>query len=267
MDGEDNIRGEDDTAGEEETTEEPGRDWRTPTLIGLGIVVAILLGTIVGYVVSGGLDDGDTAAAATSTTAANTTPTDPPTTVDPGSPTTTPGATPSTVAPPGSEIPPDTSVPGEITFTATEDTYTDTTELDEVNGFEPILALENDPPELKLALVRFVITDIDDPGAITSATLKLFVVTPADQAVTVHDVDGDWNEETTTAGNAPLLGDLVATMDPGAGEGVIAEVDVTSALTGNGVLDFYLATGSDNSTEFFSLEGDVPPRLTVVLGG
>jgi len=239
---------------------EDAKDWRTPVVIGLAVVVTVLAGIIIGYVVSGGLDD-DAGAAVGATT---TVPANPQTTV-PGAPTATtlpPTVPPPTVAPTGGA--PDTSIEGQITFPASEDTYTDSTEPSEINGFEPRLALENDPPELKLGLVRFSVADIPDGETVVRALLKLSLVSPPDQQVSVYLVDGAWAEMETSAGNAPLLGASVATIPAGGTVGQVVEVDVTAAVPGNGTVDFYLATGSDNTIEFASKESESPPRLTVI---
>jgi hypothetical protein len=63
-----------------------------------------------------------------------------------------------------------------------------------------------------------------------------------------------------------LVGDVIATIPAGGAPGTEVEVDVTSAVAGEGTVDFYLSTTSDNSIEFASKESGTGPRLTVVFG-
>lgn len=236
--------------------------WRSPLLIGLGILVLALVGTIIGFIASGGLDD-EPAVAGPTTTVSSPVQTSgtPPPTIQP--PTTTPPS--ATTGPPLGPAP-DTSVEGQITYSASEDTFTNTSEIDETEGFRDVISIENDPPELKLGLIKFDVSDFPTDASVGSASLRLTIVFPPDQPVTVHAVDGDWTETETSAGNAPLIGDVIATIPAGGAIGDEIQVDVTSAVAGVGVVDFYLSTIGDNSIEFSSKEGGAGPRLTVVLG-
>lgn len=238
------------------------RDWRNPLVIGLGVLVLALIGTIVGFIATGGLDEEPPVGSPTTTVpiTAQTSGTPPPTNQPP---TTSPPS--ATTAPlPGPA--PDTSVEGQITYPASEDTFTNTSEIDETGGFEDVISIETDPPELKLGLIRFDVSEFPAGASVGTASLRLMIVFPPDQPVTVHEVEGDWTETETSAGNAPLIGDVIATIPAGGAIGDEIAVDVTSAVTGEGRVDFYLSTISDNSIEFSSKESGAAPRLTVVFG-
>jgi hypothetical protein len=243
-----------------ETQGEKTPSWRNPLVIGLGLVVLILLGAIVGFIASGGLEDDPIAAPTTIGSTVPQTSATSPATVPPSTP-----ATSSTAPTPLGPVP-DTSVEGQITYPAAEDTFTNTAEPDEVGGFEDTISLENDPPELKLGLIRFQVTEFPPDETVGTAALKMTIIATPDQPVTVHAVDGDWTELETNAGNAPLVGDVIATIPAGGAPGTEVEVDVTSAVAGEGTVDFYLSTTSDNSIEFASKESGTGPRLTVVFG-
>lgn len=237
------------------------RDWRGPTLIGLAVVVVVLLGVVIGLVVSGSDDDPVAASSTTTFSVETTVPTTSPITssTEP-TPTTAPGQ-------PGETIPPDTSTPGQIVFTASEDTVSDSTDPEVILGFEPVLAVENDtdPPQLILSLIRFEVTGVPDGVEPDSVTLRLFAEFPVDGSVSVHTVDGEWSEATTTSGNAPDIGEIVSLIPEGAGGGMYVDVDVAPAFTGNGQLDFYLATSSSGNIPFGSRESPNPPQLVVEL--
>jgi hypothetical protein len=245
------------------TNGEGKRDWRTPTLIGMGLLVAILLGAIIGYVASGGLDNGSNPEAAATTLPL----TSPGTTSPLPTVTTTPLPTvpPPTVAPPTDT--PDTSIDGQITFTASEDTFTDLSAPDTVNGFDSVIEIDNDSTEgdFKLGLIRFMVTDIPADQSVSRAILHLTIVSPPDAPVSVYQVDGSWTELETTASNAPQVGASIATIPAGGSLDQVVDVDVTPLVTGNGEVNLYLATGGGVHTiRFYAREGDNPPKLTVI---
>jgi hypothetical protein len=242
------TNGEDAGATGAETTNPSSRNI---VIIALAVVVVILLGVIIGFIVSGGLSD------------------------DPGSElagaTTTSVTVGSTVAPttaaPSSTSPPTTQVPGQVTVPAIEDTFTDALEPDEINGLSPVLEIEDDPPEIKTALVRFDVTGVPEGETITEVILQFSTVSAGSQ-VAVHLVDGDWNEAETNATNAPLLGDRVGIILPQGEQGTLAELDVTGVVTGPGPIDFYLTTLGDDTTEYASRDaGAGAPVLIVRWGG
>ena len=118
-----------------ETQGEKTPSWRNPLVIGLGLVVLILLGAIVGFIASGGLEDDPIAAPTTIGSTVPQTSATSPATVPPSTP-----ATSSTAPTPLGPVP-DTSVEGQITYPAAEDTFTNTAEPDEVGGFEDTISL------------------------------------------------------------------------------------------------------------------------------
>lgn len=218
------------------------RDWKTISIIALAVVVTVLLGAIIGYVASGGLSDEPTNEAAP---AATTTPTSAPPVVG----TTTPTSVVATNLPPVSEDP-----PGQLTILATEDTYTDASDPEEVNGFDAVIELENDPPEVKQSLIRFDVAGIPEGVAIETVSLRLYTTAPSSSPIAVHLVDGEWNETETGAANAPAIGDRVATIDPGGAQGEPVEGDLTGVVTGPGPFNIYLISTTENTTEIFSRE-------------
>lgn len=242
------TNGEDPGATGAETTTPNSRNI---VIIALAVVVVILLGVIIGFIVSGGLSD------------------------DPGSElagdTTTSVTVGSTVAPttaaPSSTSPPTTQVPGQVTVPAIEDTFTDALEPDEINGLSPVLEIEDDPPEIKTALVRFDVTGVPEGETIREVILQFSTVSAGSQ-VAVHLVEGDWNEAETNATNAPLLGDRVGIILPQGEQGTLVELDVTGVVTGPGPIDFYLTTLGDDTTEYASRDaGAGAPVLIVRWGG
>jgi hypothetical protein len=218
------------------------RDSKSTWIIVLAVIVTVLLGAIIGFVVSGGLSDDATGDSTPSTTAAVIAPT---TTVPVG---TAPPA-PSTTA-----LPVTTDPPGQLTILAIEDTYTDASDPAEVNGFDSVIELEEDPPDVKQGLVRFEVAGIPDGVTIESAELRLTTTAPSAAAIAVHLVDGEWNESETSAANAPARGERVATVPAGGANGEPLLGDLTGVVTGPGSISFFLISTTENTTEIFSRE-------------
>ncbi|MGH8942999.1 MAG: hypothetical protein ACRDWF_09315, partial [Acidimicrobiia bacterium] len=108
------------------------KDNRHTIIIVLAVVLTILVGLVIGFLVTGGLSQ-EPAAAPTTTPA-------PPVSVD--APSTT------AVAPTSPTV---SMPPGQLAVTASEDTSVNSGQPEEINGFEDVLEIENDPPENKQA--------------------------------------------------------------------------------------------------------------------
>ena len=73
-----------------------------------------------------------------------------------------------------------------------------------------------------------------------------------------------WTETGVTWNNQPAVsGSPVATAGA-CSVGQWVEVDVTSAITGNGTYSFEAVSGSTNTAQFSSREGSNPPQVLVV---
>jgi hypothetical protein len=225
------------------TEEQPAaRDPRTIWIIVLAVVLTVLVGAIIGYALSGGLSSDPASEAAPTTTIA------PPPTAAPSVATTTPTSLATTTSPTP------TDPPGQLTVLATEDTFTDASDPAEVNGFDVVIELENDPPDVKQGLVRFDVVGIPEGVTIDSAELRLTSSAPSGAAIAVHLVDGEWHETDTSASTAPAVGDRVATIPPGGDGGEALVGDLTGVVTGPGAISFYLLGTTENTTEIFSRE-------------
>jgi hypothetical protein len=103
-------------------------------------------------------------------------------------------------------------------------------------------------------------------GTIRSAKLRLYVTDASPDGGRVHPVSATWTEGGITFQNAPSLA-----APPIASFGNVlldtwAEVDVTSAVAGNGTVSFGLDSASTNSAIASSREGANPPQLMVTTG-
>jgi PKD repeat protein len=117
------------------------------------------------------------------------------------------------------------------------------------------------PPEEYRPYVLFNVTGVT--GTVSHAVLRLYVTDGTDNAGAWYTVAPTWAESTLTWANAPVIaGTPVATGGSIAANSWI-EVDVTSAVTGNGPISFAGLPASTNSLRYSSKEGLNPPQLVI----
>ena len=139
------------------------------------------------------------------------------------------------------------------TFTAVEDTYVKDTSPNSNYGQRSTLEADN-APSVKRILLRFNLSGIPDGASIISGTLSMYVTNASVQAGLIHAVSGGWSEATTTWSNAPAVGTQIGQLASPAVVGSWASGGVTSSVTGNGAVDFYLVTPSSDSVSHNSSE-------------
>ena len=110
--------------------------------------------------------------------------------------------------------------------------------------------------------------DVSGLGAVQSAHLRLHVADDSTDGGNVYLVaDSSWQEGTITYANAPpTSGSAVAGIGPAAATiGAWVDVDVTSAVSGNGILTLAISDGSINGVNYDSREtGANAPQLVIV---
>ena len=187
-------------------------------------------------------------------------------------PTSTLPPTTTTTLPPTTTVPPTTttssgSAEGDLVLTAVEDTWVDSDELVTPMGTSPILETEQDGTDFKRALIGFEVADIPEGATIASAALHLAVLDGSEQGGSISLVDGPWTEAETTWASAPPIGAQIAPLVAPI-NGTVVEVDVTGAVTGNGRVDFYVTTESEDGIDMASREDpQAPPTLVITLAG
>ena len=127
--------------------------------------------------------------------------------------------------------------------------------------------LEADNDSLKQFLLKFRFTGLGDREVI-SATLRLYAVDPSNHGGVFHHVpDLTWTEETVTWNTAPAHdAGIIGTLGPVTTDTWYA-VDVTSLVTGDGLLSLKAISPSSDGADYSSKEGpaDVRPALVVRL--
>jgi PKD repeat protein len=99
-------------------------------------------------------------------------------------------------------------------------------------------------------------------GTVRSATLRVFVTDASPVGGTVYSVANGWTETGITWNNAPALGAAVGTAGATT-NGTWKEIDLGSAIGGNGTFSVAIASTSTNSAYYSSRQGSNPPQLVI----
>ena len=188
-------------------------------------------------------------------------------------PTETATATPTGVPPTAtlpataSPTPLPTNTPGPggqtIIFNAVADAFTMANRPTSNLGGATTLRLDASPETN--SYLRFDVQGVT--GSVTQATLRLNLQTTSSQGFAVHEVaDNSWGELTITSSNAPGLGNIVNSAGSTSANSY-TEVDVTSYVTGDGLISFGLSTTDTNLILASSRESGNMPELVITYGG
>ncbi len=112
------------------------------------------------------------------------------------------------------------------------------------------------------SFVKFAVTGLSGPAS--SARLRLWVTNPSTAGGGVYKVSNSWTQSTITWNNAPTIGSSPRLAKLGTTTtGTWVEVDVTSAITGNGSFTFRISGGNTNQAEYSTRETSKDPVLIV----
>ena len=143
---------------------------------------------------------------------------------------------------------------GAVTLNPVADTYVDSSTPSSNFGTRIYVRTDNSPT--LRAYLRF-----DVQGAGPTAVLRFFAETGNSIGVDVRTVsDNSWGETSTNFSNAPAFGSVIASTGP-ITAGTWQQVNVSSAITGNGLVSFALTSTSNTATKFTSREGVNKPQL------
>jgi hypothetical protein len=160
---------------------------------------------------------------------------------------------PTTVAPPPPPPPSGAAV--------TADTYVNTDSPTKNYGAAVVLKLHSPTAEYR-PLVQFTIGGLSAKPK--SVKLRLFVTDTSASGGSWYPVANTWTESTVTWTTAPALGAAPAATVGLVTAGTWVDVDLTSAIAGNGTYSFMATSPSTNTAQFSSREGANPPEVVVV---
>jgi parallel beta-helix repeat protein len=144
------------------------------------------------------------------------------------------------------------------TFDAVADTYVnaDTPATNFGSGDE----LRTDNAPLIRSFLRFDVSGIT--GTVTRAKLRIFANSSSSAGFEVHALSATFDETAVTHETAPEVGTMFGT-SPAFTAGGYIEVDITSAISGDGIFEFALTALGDTATSFGSRESANKPQLVI----
>jgi hypothetical protein len=170
------------------------------------------------------------------------------------SPTSMPTATPSTTRTPTS------TPPAPFTFVPIADAYVYESKPTTNYGTSNLLRADGSP--IMESFLRFNIQGVN--GTITRVTLRVYANSASSAGYYIGNVTNNtWTESTINYNNAPTIGSSVGSSGQFSA-GTWTTVDITSLVTGNGIVNLGLYTTSSTAISFNSRQSSINvPQLIV----
>ena len=148
-----------------------------------------------------------------------------------------------------------------LTFTPTDDAFVRSNHPDENNGSLDNLRSWKGSGQTN-SFLKFSVSGVT--GAVSSAKLRLYVVQQSPSAGNVFPVaDTSWAEGTITWATSPTIGSTRIGQGGPASLGTWIEIDLGSAISGNGTFSLALVGASNTPAWLSSREGANPPQLVL----
>jgi hypothetical protein len=111
-------------------------------------------------------------------------------------------------------------------------------------------------PSVKRGLIRFNLSSIPTGSVISAASLRLFVSSTDGSPVAgnINAVNGSWAEKTVTYSSSPAVGSQIVALPNPANAGSSVSANVTNAVTGKQVVDFYITTPNSDGLLYYTRE-------------
>ena len=151
-----------------------------------------------------------------------------------------------------------------MTFTPIDDSYArEGFPTGGGKGLEPEILVKTDPGLDHRSYVKFKVKGT--AGTVTSALLRLYATNGSD-TINIYDTGNLWGEEGggLSWNTMPALGTLLDTQTSAAGTWV--EFDVTSVVSGDGLVSLAITADNLGLKKFSTKEGTNPPELVVTTG-
>ena len=148
-----------------------------------------------------------------------------------------------------------------LSFTPTDDAFVRSNHPDENNGSLDSLRSWKGSGQTN-SFLKFTVSGVT--GAVSSAKLRLYVVQQSPSAGNVFPVaDTSWAEGTITWATSPAIGSTRIGQGGPASLGTWIEIDLGSAISGNGTVSLALVGASNTPAWLSSREGANPPQLVL----
>ncbi len=152
--------------------------------------------------------------------------------------------------------------PTQFTVPLNADTYVNTSSPTKNYATYAYMKIHSPDPTEYRSLVRFTLNGLS--GAPSSVKLRLYVTDGSASGGNWYLVSSNWTESTVIWGNKPeISGSPVASVGT-VTAGTWVEIDLTSAVTGNGTYSFEAVSTSTNTGEYSTTQGANQPQVVVV---
>jgi hypothetical protein len=157
-----------------------------------------------------------------------------------------------------------------VTFAIVADAYVDQAAPTSNFGTTTTLRALKGAGSSQTSYLRFNVAGLN--RAVQSAKLRVYVTNSSDQGGSIYSVSNSygnsalaWTESGLRWDNAPAIGGAPLSTLGSVASNTWVEFDVTAALSGNGVYNFGLQTGSTNDVRYSSKEGTASNRPQLVI--
>jgi hypothetical protein len=178
-------------------------------------------------------------------------------------PTPVPTPTPTAIPTPTPTPRPSPSTGGQLTFTATADSQVLSSQAGTNYGSRTNLTVRNGGTTSYSyrSYLKFDVSGLSGPPS--SAMLRVFVTDPSGNGGAAYATSSSWTETGITWSTAPPPTGSALAQAGATTTGTWVQLNVTSAVAGNGTVSFVLSDGSGDSAIYSSREGTNPPELVV----
>ena len=157
-----------------------------------------------------------------------------------------------------------------ITLNPTDDAYVNANQPTANFGTATTLRMKQSSPIVN-SYLKFVVSGIAVP--IQSAKIRMTVTVASSSGGSVYSVSNNylgtstpWIETGLNYNNAPAISGTPWDTEGSVTVGQVVELDVTSAVTGNGTFSFGLKNSSTTTVQYSSEEGATKPQLVIQTG-
>ncbi len=159
-----------------------------------------------------------------------------------------------------------------LAFGPTDDAYVESSSPTKNFGTSSRLRVRKTSSAQQNAYLKFNISGLS--GSVQSARLRLYVADASNDGGTIYKVSNNylgtntpWLERGLTWNNAPTINGSPLASTGAVSDGQTVELDVTAAITGNGVYSFAVRNNSSNTVSYRSKQGTNPPVLVIQTAG
>ncbi|MCG8607106.1 DNRLRE domain-containing protein [bacterium] len=158
----------------------------------------------------------------------------------------------------------------QLSFTPTDDSFIRSTKQTKNYGDDDELRARNSS-SIYVSYLKFNVSGLTGP--VQNAVLRLYVINGSNEGGEIFSVSNNyedsskpWKEDGLIWRNAPEVSGASLSSLQAVGTGQRVEFDITTAISGEGIFSFAIASGSSDVAKYSSKEGSVAPELIITFG-